>query len=36
MRDWLGPHHLPLRFVAGRQGIREARIATADGEVVIA
>jgi hypothetical protein len=35
MRDWLGPHHLPLRFVDGRQGIREARIATADSEVVI-
>jgi hypothetical protein len=36
MRDWLGPHDLPLRFVGGRQGIREARIGTADGEVVIA
>lgn len=36
MRDWLGPHRLPLRFVGGRAGIREARIATADGEVVIA
>jgi hypothetical protein len=36
LRDWLGPHDLPLRVVAGRVGIREARIATADGEVVIA
>jgi hypothetical protein len=34
--DWLGPHDLPLRFVAGREGIQEARIATAAGEVVIA
>ena len=31
MRDWLGPHDLPLRFVDGRQGVREARIATANG-----
>jgi hypothetical protein len=37
MLDWLGPHDLPLRFVVdGQQGIREARIATAQGEVVIA
>ena len=36
MRDWLGPHDLPLRFVDGRQGVREARIATANREVVIA
>jgi hypothetical protein len=36
MRDWLGPHQLPLRFVGGPKGIRGARIATADGEVVIA
>jgi hypothetical protein len=35
MRDWLGPHGLRLRFVGGRQGIREARIATATDEVVI-
>ena len=35
MRDWLGPHDLPLRFVAGRDGIREARIATANGQVAI-
>jgi hypothetical protein len=33
--DWLGPHDLPLRFVDGRLGIREARIATAQGEIVI-
>jgi hypothetical protein len=36
LSDWLGPHDLPLRFVDGREGIREARIATADGNVVIA
>ena len=36
MRDWLGPHDLPLRFTSGQQGIREARIATAKGDVVIA
>jgi hypothetical protein len=34
--DWLGPHDLPLRFVGGQQGIREARITTANGDVVIA
>ncbi len=33
--DWLGPHELPLRFVAGEPGIREARIATAEGDVVV-
>jgi hypothetical protein len=36
MSDWLGSHDLPLRFVGGRQGIREARIATADRDLVIA
>ena len=36
IRDWLGAHDLPLRFVEGQQGVREARIATATGEVVIA
>ncbi len=36
LREWLGPHELPLRFVGGEGGIREARIATARGEVVIA
>jgi len=35
LSDWLGPHDLPLRFVAGSDGIREARIATAAGEAVI-
>jgi hypothetical protein len=35
MADWLGRYDLPLRFVAGKEGIREARIATARGEVVI-
>jgi hypothetical protein len=33
--DWLGPHDLPLRFVDGNEGIREARIATSHGEAVI-
>jgi hypothetical protein len=36
MRDWLGQNDLPLRFVAGQEGIREAQIATANGDVVIA
>ena len=36
MRDWLGPNDLPLRYVSGQRGIREARIETAQGEVVIA
>jgi hypothetical protein len=36
MTDWLGRHDLPLRFVSGREGIREARIKTVRGEVVIA
>ena len=35
LNDWLGPHDLPLRFVAGRVGIQGARIATARGEVVL-
>jgi hypothetical protein len=35
MRDWLGPHDLPLRFVPGREGICEARISTAKGDVII-
>lgn len=35
LREWLGPHDLPLRFVAGNAGIVEARIATARGDVVI-
>jgi hypothetical protein len=36
LREWVGPHDLPLRFAGGAHGIREARIATASGEVVIA
>jgi hypothetical protein len=36
MTDWLGRNGLPLRFVAGNDGIREARVATARGEVLIA
>ncbi len=36
MRDWLGPHDLPLRFVPGSDGIREARISTAIGVALIA
>jgi hypothetical protein len=36
MSDWLGAHDLPLRFVGGTRGICEARIATANGEAVIA
>ncbi len=32
---WLGPHHLPLSFVAGNRGLVEARIATSEGEVVL-
>ena len=35
MEEWLGPNDLPLRYVSGQEGIREARIATANGEVVI-
>ena len=35
MLDWLGPHDLPLRFVAGSQGICEVRIATRSGDLVI-
>jgi Glyoxalase-like domain len=35
MLEWLGGNDLPLRFVGGRLGIREARIATAEGDVVV-
>ena len=35
LRDWLGPHELPLQFVGGNRGICEARIARAEGEVII-
>ncbi len=34
-REWLGPHDLPLDFIAGRMGLVEARIATAWGDAVI-
>jgi hypothetical protein len=36
MRDWLGPHQLPLRYVSGSAGLVEAWIATPAGEIVIA
>ena len=36
LRDWLGPNDLPLRVVGGEPGIRGARIATADADIVIA
>ena len=32
---WLGPHDLPLRFVAGDAGLVEARIATDAGDVIL-
>jgi hypothetical protein len=35
MRDWLGPHDLPLKFVDGTDGIIEACIEIARGEVII-
>ena len=35
MLEWLGPNDLPLRFVDGPLGIREARIATTQGEIVV-
>ncbi len=35
MREWLGPNELPVRFVAGDQGLIEASITTANGHVVI-
>ena len=37
MREWLGPHNLPLRFIDCTAGLVEARIATASGgEIVVA
>jgi hypothetical protein len=33
--EWLGPHDLPLRFVAGELGVVEARIATRRGDAVL-
>jgi Glyoxalase-like domain len=35
MADWLGANDLPLRFIEGNRGLREARLATALGEVVL-
>jgi hypothetical protein len=35
LQEWLGAHQLPLRFVDGPDGIQQARIATARGDVVI-
>jgi hypothetical protein len=35
MREWLGPHSLPLRFIGGEAGIRSARVATERGEIEI-
>jgi hypothetical protein len=34
-RDWLGGRQLPLRFVSGRDGLVEARIASAHSELAI-
>lgn len=36
LSEWLGPHDLPLRFTGGPGGIREVRMATANGERVVA
>jgi len=33
--EWLGPHDLPIQFVAGDLGVVEARVETAWGEAVI-
>jgi hypothetical protein len=35
LAEWIGPHNLPLRSVSGSDGLVEARISTADGEVVV-
>jgi hypothetical protein len=35
MLDWLGPHDLPLRFVAGSRGLAEVRIGLPAGDLVI-
>lgn len=35
MTDWLGTSALPLRFVDGSEGLTEARIATARGDVLL-
>lgn len=33
MREWLGPHELPLRFVAGRGGLTGVTLLTEEGEL---
>ena len=33
--EWIGPHDLPLRTVSGSDGLVEALVATADGEVIV-
>jgi hypothetical protein len=35
MLDWLGPHDLPLRFVAGSRALAEVRIGSPAGDLVI-
>ena len=35
MLDWLGPHELPLRFVAGSRGLAEVRIGSRVADLVI-
>ena len=35
MADWLGVNDLPVRFIEGDRGLREARFATGLGEVVL-
>jgi hypothetical protein len=35
MSEWLGPNELPLRFVDGQEGLVEAGIGTAQGDVVL-
>jgi hypothetical protein len=35
LAGWLGPHELPLHFVAGDYGLVEARIATETSDVVL-
>ena len=31
VRDWLGPHDLPLTFVPGTRGLVRAEVQTRDG-----
>jgi hypothetical protein len=35
VREWLGPHELPLQFAPGSAGISRARIDSAAGEIVV-